>query len=169
MRTTKTKSPSPEEKASKKYDLDPKWTESFDRGERVATVFNGTYTVENVNTGNHRTFEIKTRPRDSNFAPGKRVVALLNGPDNEKDYIGFAFMGDDGITVWRSKRGTAEGPSLFDKYARLLWALTTEGENCGFYKQGFRLHSEGRCIRCNRKLTVPESIKTGIGPVCAGR
>lgn len=31
--------------------------------------------------------------------------------------------------------------------------------------------AEGTCRRCNRnrKLTVPESIQSGIGPVCAGR
>lgn len=28
---------------------------------------------------------------------------------------------------------------------------------------------EGRCGRCGRKLTVPESIAAGIGPECAGR
>lgn len=28
---------------------------------------------------------------------------------------------------------------------------------------------EGRCGRCGRKLTVPESIETGIGPDCAKR
>lgn len=27
---------------------------------------------------------------------------------------------------------------------------------------------EGRCGRCGRALTVPESIASGIGPVCEG-
>lgn len=28
---------------------------------------------------------------------------------------------------------------------------------------------EGRCGRCGRKLTVPSSIETGLGPECAGK
>ena len=28
---------------------------------------------------------------------------------------------------------------------------------------------EGKCGACGRKLTVPDSIKSGIGPVCAAR
>jgi hypothetical protein len=28
---------------------------------------------------------------------------------------------------------------------------------------------EGRCGRCSRKLTVPESLKSGFGPECAGK
>ena len=28
---------------------------------------------------------------------------------------------------------------------------------------------EGRCGRCSRVLTVPESLQTGLGPVCASR
>jgi len=31
------------------------------------------------------------------------------------------------------------------------------------------VHHEGRCGRCNRKLTVPESIENGLGPECAGK
>ncbi len=28
---------------------------------------------------------------------------------------------------------------------------------------------EGRCGRCNRKLTVPESVASGFGPECIGK
>jgi hypothetical protein len=28
---------------------------------------------------------------------------------------------------------------------------------------------EGRCARCNRRLTVPASIASGFGPECAGK
>lgn len=27
----------------------------------------------------------------------------------------------------------------------------------------------GRCLVCSRKLTHPESVAAGIGPVCAGK
>jgi hypothetical protein len=34
---------------------------------------------------------------------------------------------------------------------------------------GVEVWHEGHCMRCGRALTVPESISTGLGPVCAGR
>lgn len=34
---------------------------------------------------------------------------------------------------------------------------------------GLQIFHEGRCGRCGRVLTVPESVETGFGPECAGR
>ena len=34
---------------------------------------------------------------------------------------------------------------------------------------GYRLEHTGRCGRCNRLLTDAESLRTGLGPDCAGR
>ena len=123
---------------------------------------NGTYTIESTRTGNHRTFSIKTQKPDAKFAPGKRIVALLTGPNNEADYTGFAFLNSDGIRVWSGKRGTDK----FDVYARMLFDLA-HNEQSNWLKMGFKLLCESRCIRCNRKLTTPDSIKFGIGPDCA--
>ena len=76
---------------------------------------NGPYTIESQQTGDHRTFLIRTQRPDANFAPGERTIALLRGPDNEADYQGFGFVTDHGIRVWASKRG-----GKFETYARLL-------------------------------------------------
>jgi len=127
---------------------------------------NGTITIESLRPdGGHRTFRIRTQPEDSNFAPGRRVVALLSGPDNESDYTGFAFVAEDGggVDVWRSKRGMDEKRSTWEWYADML-------TRPGIYQtQGYRYLVSQRCRRCNRKLTDPISISEGIGPECAGR
>lgn len=136
--------------------------------ERAVRVFNGRYTVTSP-TGAHRTFEISTQPEGASFAPGKRIVSLLEGPDNNLDYRGFGFINDHGVTVWRSKRGEPGAPSMFETYARVLWSLTTEGEASPWVARGMGVLIEGRCCRCNRALTDPTSILTGIGPTCAGR
>ena len=120
---------------------------------------NGKVTIENPASGNHRTFSVRTQPEDSGFAPGKRVVALLNGPDNNNDYQGFGFVDTAGhVRVWKSKRG-----GTFDIFARMLEAPER------FQEKGANYLFSGRCRRCNRELTVPESIESGIGPVCAGK
>ena len=35
--------------------------------------------------------------------------------------------------------------------------------------KGYSILNSGRCFRCNRKLTTPESIKTNYGPECIKR
>ncbi len=131
-------------------------------------VFNGRYTIESTETGTHRTFRIWTQPQDAEFAGGKRIVGLLTGPENSNpnDYTGFAFIDDFGIHVWKSKRGTE---ALFDIYAVQLWSLALDAGFSPCVDQGYRLFIEGRCLRCNRALTTPDSIRLGIGPICAGK
>ena len=36
-------------------------------------------------------------------------------------------------------------------------------------EKGFEFLFSGTCRKCNRELTNPESIREGIGPICAGR
>lgn len=126
----------------------------------VIETHNGTYTVLSKATGEHRTFCIRTQKDPAGFAPGRRIVALLVGPDNGHDYKGFGFVEDDGrIYVWKKCRD-----GMFEKLARML-------EHLGEHEQAGRVevYVEGRCRRCNRRLTHPESIRSGIGPECGRR
>lgn len=127
----------------------------------MTKIFNGTYTIESTRTGEHRTFQIRTQPEDAKFAPGARVLALLNGPDNEGSFKPFAFAKENGFVVWRKHQGT-----VMAKYAAMLGALLTKEESNTF-ANGYRITKACTCIRCNRKLTTPDSIKCGIGPLCA--
>lgn len=122
---------------------------------------NGQITVTNTATGDHRTFMIRTQPDDARFAPGRRIVSLFTGGDNDNpfDYTGFGFVNDDGtIRVWRKKSG-----GVFDTYAKMLSAPES------FMARGVVYEFAGRCRICNRTLTNPASIRSGIGPVCAER
>lgn len=130
--------------------------------ELIAT-HNGRITLHNPATGNHRTFQIRTIPEDSTFAPGKRVVELLTGPDNESNYRGFGFVdvrvgGFVEIHLWRK---ATEADANFKAFADMLLRPVA------YAARGIEYLFEGRCRRCNRALTTPESIKRGIGPVCA--
>jgi hypothetical protein len=126
---------------------------------------NGKITIKNPKTGNHRTFKIKTQPKDSSFAPGSRIVSMLIGPDNQGDYHQFGFVNDDGsVVVWRSKRGSYGRQSEWDKLGRMLSDLDRYSA-----KHGLQVMWSATCRKCNRELTTPESIQSGIGPVCAGK
>jgi hypothetical protein len=133
----------------------------------VVKLFNGRYTIESTATSDHRTFWVRRQDDKDEFAPGKRIVYLLTGPKNDDldSYTPFAFVDDDGIHVWHSK---AQRSKLWAIYADMLWTLALDGAFSPWAtKQGYRILVEGACVRCNRVLTEPTSIRTGIGPICA--
>jgi len=90
----------------------------------AAKLFNGRYTVESTETGEHRTFWVRTQPADAEFAPGKRVVSLLTGSQNDDPscYTNFGFVDDAGIHVFPSKRCGGEYCKTrhWEDYAYLL-------------------------------------------------
>ena len=135
-------------------------------GEPVSPVFNGTYTITNKATYEHRTFRVRTQGKDSNFAPGKRVLSMLTGLDNNRDYTGFGFIVTGleltCVQVWKTKR-----TPVWLGYVKLVNLVLILKDPRALEK--YEVLEECRCIRCNRKLTTPESIKAGIGPICAGR
>jgi len=137
---------------------------------------NGTVTIQNVKTGEHRTFKIAT-VREGNLE-GKRIVSLLTGADNENSYSGFAFVSDDGeiVNVWRKKVSPT-----FSFYASMMvqafrslesvFDAEVETVSAVFVMSGreYSVTLEKRCRCCNRKLTTPASLKAGFGPECAKR
>lgn len=114
---------------------------------------NGCITIQSNKTGEHRTFEIKTR--DFN-GEKKRVISLLAGPNNEADYIPFGFVGSTGVYVWRRHQDS----EFFTKIAKLLPVI---------HLKNIRYEFETKCRVCNRRLTTIESIESGIGAICASR
>lgn len=118
---------------------------------------NGCVTITNPATGQHRTFQIRTQPADARFAPGERIVSMLAGPDNQHAYRGFGFIKPDGsVVLWKRCR-----TDFFERVVPLLQ------NPARFQSLGIEYDIEGHCRRCNRLLTVPESIRSGIGPTCA--
>ncbi len=125
---------------------------------------NATGTFVNHGTGNRYTFKFD-RPKQGGDDRAT-WVSVLSGPDNEADY---RYVG----TVWSSAdRGLYlvwTGKSCFDRSSDpyivadyLLYRI-----NLGSFPDGVEFLHAGKCGRCGHKLTTPESIETGLGPVCA--
>lgn len=94
-------------------------------------------------------------------------IKLLTGPDNTKHYsdIYFFNVSREGLPVLTYRINnkvyeTSQSVVLFKKVFRSL-ILRPDEE---IY--GLEIWHEGRCCRCGRTLTVPESIANGIGPEC---
>ncbi len=122
---------------------------------QTATILDGFYTV--VFAGGHRTFRIETQPGDATFAPGKQIIAFL-GKDVE--FVSFGFLNGRFVNPWKRFQ---DGYQIVLSAARFL----VNGDMQASGKM-YALRS-GRCWRCNRTLTTPESIQAGIGPYCASQ
>ena len=139
---------------------------------------NGIYTIRFTKSGDHRTLRVKTVRQGK--LQGKRILELLTGPDNESSYTAFAFVEDDHVMVWKSKRAPAKPRGYFEgsywsplyskwqKAAAVFTDLVLRGQG-GYWKSYCELMLSANCRRCNRTLTTPESIEAGIGPECAQR
>ena len=134
----------------------------------------GTWTIQNTKTGDHRTFKVTGTRDRSKFKPGTRVVQVMTGTDNHGDFEGFGEVRGDAVDVWRSKRGDESKASPHEFFASMLAGLmggrawVRQGvASIDWAAKGYELRGEQRCLRCGDKLTTPESLDRGIGPVCA--
>lgn len=133
-------------------------------------IFAGTATVtfESRKTGNHFTYKIDQVENQSANQPIRFFIKLLAGQDNESDYTYMGMLVPDrsdiskySFITTKASRVTLEAPSV----VALNWVLKALNENR--LPASLNIWHEGRCGRCGRKLTVPESIANGIGPECA--
>ena len=125
---------------------------------------NATLTLVSGASGVRFTYRIKKANLDDPQSPW--FVALLSGPDNEShySYLGCLWAQKEGgvrfVHGKKSKIGK-EAPSV--KGIAWLFAQLQGGSKLN---QAEVWH-EGKCGRCGRKLTVPESIEKGLGPDCS--
>lgn len=121
---------------------------------------NARLTLVSKRTGTRFTFKIR-KPE----AKSPHFVSLLTQPDNEHGYTFFAsiFERRELRHGMRAKiEHDAPGPAAF----RWFWKHLCEQNE--LHPQ-LEVWHEGRCGRCGRPLTVPESIANGLGPECIKR
>ena len=120
-----------------------------------------TVTLVSKKTGTRFTFKVSMA--DDGQA---HFVALLNGPDNEADY---KYLGRIADRLWIGRRVPKPGDISPDAPSAKALAWAWAALNRGEIPSQLEIWHEGRCGRCNRKLTVPSSIASGMGPECAGK
>ena len=119
------------------------------------------FTVSGKNR--HYTYHV-SRPNPTATYPDPALfIRILTGPDNTRDYsyLGVLDRGLDVRLTRKSRYNDQSEPLVVLRRAR---ESVTTGRAL---PAGWKVQHEGRCGRCGRKLTDPESIETGIGPVCA--
>lgn len=120
---------------------------------------NSRTTVTSLKTGTRFTYKIVKKRSKSAAAPW--FVSVLTGPDNSNDYTYIGYVNLKG-EFQAGRKGRADCPS----FKAFAWAYHML--NKGTIPDQLEVRHEGHCGRCNRVLTVPESIDRGLGPHCAG-
>lgn len=115
---------------------------------------NSYVTLRSQKTGNRYTYRIVKRD------DGMTFVSYLAGSDNRKDYIYLGMIvGDLKFTP------TAKSPPEGDPHRafRYAWRNLVLKQRIA---PDLEIWHEGRCGRCGRMLTTPESIERGFGEDC---
>lgn len=125
------------------------------------------FTVSN-DRGEHYTYRVVKRrgppppgrPADDTI----RFVQLLAGPDNTHDYsyLGIYDQRTDQVrlTLKSSQASNSKPVLVFN------WAMKVIVGKARL-PDGYAIEHAGRCGRCGRLLTTPESLALGLGPECA--
>ena len=95
---------------------------------------------------------------------GVRFVRVMTGPDNNTSYTYAGYLNKRGkLVTGRKARIKADAQSM----QAFAWAW--ERISRGVMPGNMEVWHSGECAKCGRKLTVPESVGRGIGPVCIER
>jgi hypothetical protein len=113
-------------------------------------------------TGTRFTYRIeKADPRPGDTRTPPHFVSVLTAPDHY-DYLGCIF--EERMYSHGSKSKIAGNAPAAVAFA-WVWARLVDGR----VPETADVFHEGRCGRCGRRLTVPESILNGLGPECSKR
>lgn len=127
---------------------------------------NAIFTITSFKTGKRFTFKVNKKK-----TPGHRQVAIwfvrvLTGSDNCNDFEYLGTIFGDTLEYVHGKKSrigkNAPANKAFRWTYRNLKAEKDISNQCS-------IHHEGKCGRCGRRLTVPESIESGFGPECIGK
>jgi hypothetical protein len=134
---------------------------SIEDAKAFALAGNAILTLQSTRTGTHYTYKVKqaTDRQTQRPQPGVYFVNLLTSGSADDDgftYLGLIRNGQFTLTA-KSRLGIATGPVAAFRFFYTSTELHPE----------LVVRHEGRCGRCGRTLTVPESIDRGIGPDCA--
>lgn len=122
------------------------------------------FTLQGVNS--RYTYKIVRKDASGSYLQDVYFVFLLTGPDNTSEYTYLGILDSASGQVRLTRKSTYRDDST--PVVAIRWALKHIWAERPLPTPAAILHA-GRCGRCGRLLTVPESILSGFGPECAGR
>ena len=122
-----------------------------------------TFTVVNDLTENYFTFRVNLSRKDNR----KLAVSVMTGSDNEcsYSYIGHIWK----LGAFQPNLNWVKNPAKVYKATQGSIAFNWIWKHIHNLPEAITVLHAGKCGCCGRKLTTPESIASGIGPICEGR
>ena len=124
---------------------------------------NATFTLKSKASGERYTFKVQ----QAKFNPTQFFVSYLVGSDNENDYayIGMVVPWEQGNVQFKL---TKKSKLLLDSkpIQAIKWTVHLLQNPKGEMPAQLEFWHSGKCGKCGRTLTVPESLQTGFGPEC---
>ncbi len=121
---------------------------------------NATLTLVSKATSQRFTYKIKVCENDAQLF----FVSYLYGPENDTNFAYLGLIRREVYFHGGTKAREWEGAPVAKAFA-WAWRQLVQDK----MPSTLEVWHEGRCGRCNRKLTVPSSIASGFGPECAAR
>ena len=130
---------------------------------------NARFTLRSLKTGLHFTYRVRVKKADVGVTADTATtyfVEVLRGPDNTSHFSYAGVMRKPG-TFWITQASRVLRTSSSVK--ALVWFLDAMTHEHSVLGKPLEVWHEGRCCKCGRVLTVPQSIMDGVGPECSGR
>ena len=128
-------------------------------------------TIAYIN-GKHATFTISSLDKRKHFTykrwdkNGRRYISYLTRASRKKRRRKYTYLGI--LTQDMDLYPTHKSPDIDEPVFKVLNRALTWLRVGKMPPDGHIEHSDVCCM-CGRELTDPESLDTGIGPVCGGR
>lgn len=126
-------------------------------------------TVKSLKTKKHITYKVKQKVVKIKDLNGKKTgerredlffVNVMTGNDNNT----FTYLGVVARAKGIVKTTTKSSFKDSDPATKVIqWVINNPMHT------DLRVFHDNSCGRCGRRLTVPTSVKTGIGPICEGK
>ena len=126
---------------------------------------NAHFTIRSKKTSKRFTYHVLKR-RKSNTGQPIYFVKVLTGPDNNQSYTYLGTIFSDTLKYVHGRKSSISFTAPSNQAFGWFWASTMKVGNIPSTVEVFH---EGRCGRCGRRLTVPESIRSGFGPECINK
>jgi len=133
---------------------------------------NSTTTVLNEQSGNRFTFKItelgraipETKKEHNNNVGNLFFIKVLTGQDNNTDYRFIGSVSKRNNKYYFKYSSKAKISADAQSVRAFTWIVNKlETDQVPDF---ITFYHEGRCGRCGKKLTAPESVSSGYGPEC---
>lgn len=121
------------------------------------------FTIKNEVSGGHMTFKVSLPKGADESAP--YFASVLNGSDN---YTNYAYMGILSTKGGKLSLVPTKGSKVGQQskaWKSFVWLCNNINNRS--IPETVHVYHEGKCGKCGKKLTVPESIESGFGPECS--